>query len=546
MAIENSLYDKKSLKTVTGKSADFSELAKDCVAFANSKGGILAIGIEDDSDIPPENQRVSDDLIVKIEKRIAENTINVGVRASKEVADNGGEYVNLKIFPSQASIASTSDGKYYLRIGDSSCPLTPDELTRLFNDKPSFIWETKITRYRLEESDGKKVNTFINDIKKSQRVSDFIKSLSDEEILNHYFLCDGRGFLTNLGVLWIGTRFQRGSISYPPVIQVIKYDADGNKINKIMLDDYSMNPKEMLEYLLENVPDWKETYEVVDGLFRKEIPAYDPIVVRELIVNALVHRPYTTRGDIFINLTPKDMTIKNPGTLPMGVTPENILNKTVQRNELLSKIFYDLQLMEKEGSGYDIMFETLLVSGKPVPVVTEGDDFVSVKVERKYINTEFVSFMDKVTSMYNLSQREKISLGIIVQNEAISTLDLAKKLALKDDEVLRSWTAGLIKNNLIEISGKTKGATYSVTPKIFKEIKYQTKTTLKATEPYRLKELIYQDLRRYGESNIAEMQKRIGSEISDKQIRTQLKKLIEEGSVEKVGERKLTKYKFLH
>ena len=546
MAIENSLYDKKSLKTVTGKSADFSELAKDCVAFANSKGGILAIGIEDDSDIPPENQRVSDDLIVKIEKRIAENTINVGVRASKEVADNGGEYVNLKIFPSQASIASTSDGKYYLRIGDSSCPLTPDELTRLFNDKPSFIWETKITRYRLEESDGKKVNTFINDIKKSQRVSDFIKSLSDEEILNHYFLCDGRGFLTNLGVLWIGTRFQRGSISYPPVIQVIKYDADGNKINKIMLDDYSMNPKEMLEYLLENVPDWKETYEVVDGLFRKEIPAYDPIVVRELIVNALVHRPYTTRGDIFINLTPKDMTIKNPGTLPMGVTPENILNKTVQRNELLSKIFYDLQLMEKEGSGYDIMFETLLVSGKPVPVVTEGDDFVSVKVERKYINTEFVSFMDKVTSMYNLSQREKISLGIIVQNEAISTLDLAKKLALKDDEVLRSWTAGLIKNNLIEISGKTKGATYPVTPKIFKEIKYQTKTTLKATEPYRLKELIYQDLRRYGESNIAEMQKRIGSEISDKQIRTQLKKLIEEGSVEKVGERKLTKYKFLH
>lgn len=545
MAIENSLYDKKSLRTVTGSKADFSELAKDCVAFANSKGGIMELGIEDDSEIPPEGQKVSDELIVKIEKRIAENTINVGVRASKEISENGAEYVKLQVYPSQASIASTSDGKYYLRVGDSSCPLSPDELTRLFNDKPSFIWETKVTRYRLRESDANKVSAFINDIRKSQRVSEFIKGLSDEEILNHYFLCDDRGFLTNLGILWIGTRFQRGSISYPPVIQVIKYDADGNKISKIMLDDYSMNPKEMLEYLLKNVSDWKETYEVVDGLFRKEIPAYDPIVVRELIVNALVHRPYTTRGDIFINLTPTDMTIKNPGTLPMGVTPENILNKTVQRNEILSKIFYDLQLMEKEGSGYDIMFETLLVSGKPVPVVTEGDDFVSVKVERKYINTEFVSFMDKVTSMYNLSQREKICLGIIVQNEAINTLDLARKLALKDDDVLRSWTAGLIKNNLIEITGKTKGATYSVTPKIFQDIKYQTKTTLKAIEPYRLKELIYQDLKRHVESSIAEIQKRIGSEISDKQIRTQLKKLIEEGSVEKVGERKMTRYKFI-
>ena len=128
MAIENSLYDKKSLRTVTGSKADFSELAKDCVAFANSKGGIMELGIEDDSEIPPEGQKVSDELIVKIEKRIAENTINVGVRASKEISENGAEYVKLQVYPSQASIASTSDGKYYLRVGDSSCPLSPDEL----------------------------------------------------------------------------------------------------------------------------------------------------------------------------------------------------------------------------------------------------------------------------------------------------------------------------------------------------------------------------------------------------------------------------------
>ena len=51
MAVENSLYDKKSLRTVTGKSADFSELAKDCVAFANSKGGCIDIGIEDDDEL---------------------------------------------------------------------------------------------------------------------------------------------------------------------------------------------------------------------------------------------------------------------------------------------------------------------------------------------------------------------------------------------------------------------------------------------------------------------------------------------------------------
>ena len=128
-----------------------------------------------------------------------------------------------------------------------------------------------------------------------------------------------------------------------------------------MLDDNSLNPKEMLEYLMQNVSDWKDSYEVSDGLFRKQIPAYDMAVVRELIVNALVHRPYTTRGDVFINLTPEGMSIRNPGLLPLGVTPENILVKSVARNRHLAKIFYDLNLMEKEGSGYDLMFEKMMI-----------------------------------------------------------------------------------------------------------------------------------------------------------------------------------------
>lgn len=48
---EGTLFDKKSLKTVVGKTADFNELAKDCVAFANAKGGHLHIGIEDDDEL---------------------------------------------------------------------------------------------------------------------------------------------------------------------------------------------------------------------------------------------------------------------------------------------------------------------------------------------------------------------------------------------------------------------------------------------------------------------------------------------------------------
>lgn len=63
---ENSLFDKKSIDIIQGKKADWKELAKDCVCFANAVGGEIHIGIEDDEEIPPENQKVENELIEKI------------------------------------------------------------------------------------------------------------------------------------------------------------------------------------------------------------------------------------------------------------------------------------------------------------------------------------------------------------------------------------------------------------------------------------------------------------------------------------------------
>ena len=67
---ENSLYDKKSLKEITGKSADWNEVAKDCVAFSNAQGGIIDYGIEDDAEEPMPNQRVPEELVVTLQNKI--------------------------------------------------------------------------------------------------------------------------------------------------------------------------------------------------------------------------------------------------------------------------------------------------------------------------------------------------------------------------------------------------------------------------------------------------------------------------------------------
>jgi ATP-dependent DNA helicase len=58
---ENSLYDRKSLRAIHGLKADFKEIAKDCVGFANAQGGVIDFGIEDDADIPDAAQLIPED-----------------------------------------------------------------------------------------------------------------------------------------------------------------------------------------------------------------------------------------------------------------------------------------------------------------------------------------------------------------------------------------------------------------------------------------------------------------------------------------------------
>lgn len=189
-------------------------------------------------------------------------------------AENGGQYVNLKVFPSKVAVASTTKGQFFYRDGDSSRPLLPDELIRLMNDKPAYSWETKVSlSVPWQNADNLKIQNFVQDIRKSDRVSAFVKEKNEEELLSYYQMIDDNGKLTNLGVLWVGKPEQRARLLYSPIIQYIKYDSEDNKVLKYVWDDYRFNPKELLEDIWQKIPDWNESNEVSDGLWRKNIPA---------------------------------------------------------------------------------------------------------------------------------------------------------------------------------------------------------------------------------------------------------------------------------
>ena len=355
MTQENQHFDRKSLRKVTGKTAAWSELALDCVAFANAQGGSLLIGIEDGQELPPSGQAIPPGLAETVARRMRELTVNIEVAASVATAAEGGAFIDLRVARAQG-VASTADGRYALRIGDESKPVVGDDIARLLNDRPARPWESlPVAGLARGGLDADKCSAFVAAVRASARVKESVKEKSTVELLDHYDLTSG-DTVTHLGALLLGRRQDRARLGTAPVVQCLKYDAQGTRIDKWLWDDYSLSPLELVAAVWQGVPEFREAYELPDGLYRTSVPAYDEKVLRELLVNALVHRPYTQRGDIFLNLHPDRLEVVNPGRLPLGVTPQTILHASRRRNDGLARVFHDLGLMEREGSGFDLMY----------------------------------------------------------------------------------------------------------------------------------------------------------------------------------------------
>ena len=541
LSLEGQHLDRKSLRAVAGKSVDWSELAKDCVAFANGLGGRLLIGVEDGESLPPPGQRIPAGLSDTLRRRLAELTVNVSVRPQQHAADNGGEFIELVVDRSTA-VASTADGRYFLRIGDASRPVLGAEVMRLASERSALPWETMTTlRVPRTQADPVLRATLLAGLRGSDRVKPSVKEKADDELLDHYLLAQAE-WLTHLGVLCIGRQIDRARLVTAPVLQFIKRDAQDQKVNKLAWDDHTLSPMSLVDAVWQDVPDFREFYEVADGLFRTQVPAFDERVIRELLINALVHRPYTQRGDIYLNLFPDRLEVVNPGPLPLGVTPDNVLHASVRRNEHLARLCHDLKLMEREGSGFDAIYDVLLSQGRPAPLVAEGSDWVRVTLARTAPDSRVLAFIAKAGDTWPLTQRERIALGLLAQHEALTARELEQHLELAGAEQLRPWLTRLCEWGLVGQSGRTQATRYFVQPELLRTLAFPAVTTLKRIEDHRLRALVLEDLGRYPWSGFGEIHARIGTEIPPRRLRSMLTGLVTEGGLQKRGVLKGTRY----
>lgn len=539
MSLEGQHVERKSLRLIEAK-AGWADIARACVCFANSEGGRLLIGYEDGAALPPAGQRVPAELAETVQRRIGELTVNVKAFVEVGIADNGAEFIGVDVLRSP-NVASTSDGRYFLRVGDACQPVLGDDVLRLADERPGLVWESLNNRIPRTGADGAKLAALAAGIRASDRVKASVKEKSADELLDHYGLADGE-WLTHLGVLLVGMTADRRRLGTAPLVQAIKYDERGQKINKWLWDDCALSPLELPDAIWREVADFRESYEVAEGLYRRSVPAYDEKVVRELLVNALVHRPYTQRGDLFLNLYPDRMEVVNPGRLPLGVTPRNLLHASRRRNDGLARVFHDLGLMEKEGSGFDMIYDRLLSRGRPAPTIVEGPDWVKVSIERRILKPEVMQLLEEAEARFQLTQRERIFLGVLALKEASTARELMQALEVDGGEALGPWLGRLPDFGLVKSSGRTQGTRYFVTPELLRGAALDKVTTLKRIEPHRLRALILEDLARYPQSKIGEIHRRIGPELSRSQVKRAMAELTARGDVAMEGQRNTARY----
>ncbi len=110
----------------------------------------------------------------------------------------------------------------------------------------------------------------------------------------------------------------------------------------------------------------------ISGGIQLQLVDYPQNAVRELVVNAFLHRSYETHGTVDVEHSPEALIVTSPGGFLPGITPDNVLSyPSTPRNRLLTEVFSMLRLAERTGQGVDRAFRELLRVGKEPPTFTD-------------------------------------------------------------------------------------------------------------------------------------------------------------------------------
>lgn len=313
-----------------------NDFKKEIIAFANSEGGEIYIGVDDDGEIVGVEH--ADDIMESIT-----NMIHDAIRpdltpftAVEELTMENKSVVKVSIqrgikCPYHRSDKGLKPSGVYIRHGISSIPLSEDGI-----------------RNMIKESDGAAFDKVrcINQSLTFQYAEQFFKEnrldFKDEQKKTLH-LIDQDGYYTNAA--WLLSDQCTFSIKCAVYEGVRKTKFQDRQ-------EFEGSILKQLEDAFQYIHMNNHLSAEIKGLKRVELLEYPDEALREALINAVIHRDYDYGGSILVNIFEDRMEFISIGGLVKGIKIQDIMaGVSLARNEVIANIFYRLKLIEGYGTG---------------------------------------------------------------------------------------------------------------------------------------------------------------------------------------------------
>jgi len=406
------------------------QIVKTIIGFCNQKGGKLVIGVD------------SNGAIIGIPKNDIQKTmeyINKSIFESSSPAIIPLVYMqiigdkSLLIIEVSSGMSKpyyrTSEGLdkgTYIRLGRSTLRATADIIQELQWQSRGYSFDTMpVHRADEHDLDDKKILEFLNERKTSK-----VQKLS-HEILTCYDIITKEhaiSYPTVAGILLFGRTPQR---FFSEAMIICSHFVGVSGRNAIASIDCEGTLFEQFNTAYNFVLSKLERSFTIQAPKRKEQLEIPQEAIREILLNAVIHRNYHINGPTKVAIYDNRIEIFSPGTFPGPISVENLdLGLTYTRNKAICKAFREVGYIEKLGSGFLTLFSSYKKAKLSPPQIIEGTNYIKCILPRRSFLTSYSQESKNDQEILNLFKiAEEISISDVIKILKMTRATAGRRLA---------------------------------------------------------------------------------------------------------------------
>ena len=412
------------------------EFLKEICAFANSQGGTLYVGIDDNGNL----------YGLEKPKELLENLPNqcimlMGILPAINLHEQDGkQYIEVIVKPSEQAISLK--GSYYVRSGSTAQELKGTALNDFLLRKMNTTWDAMtIPTATIDDLDREAIDFFLNEAIRADRLPRQALNDSTEKILRNLSLIGEDGHLTIAALLLFGKQLQRWSMT--AAFRIGRFGASNADL--ITQDSITtpliLMPDTVITTLRSKYLTSPISY---DGLRRREPLEIPEDALREIICNAIVHKDYLGTY-IQMRVYNDRIELYNQGELPAAIgSVENLLqpHESHPRNKLIAQIFYLAGFIETWGREYEKINYAFENEHLRPPVYEQKRGGMLVTIPREKFTQpmgEVAPVNAPVNALVNapVNKTQRAILDLIIQNSKITYDDIAETIGVNRSTVMR-------------------------------------------------------------------------------------------------------------